>query len=204
MPTASSLPSFIFLLSGFCTSWRGCTHLHLCVQLPVLFEPWFQHYSSPSSVSTGWAECWYSRAFSEHKCSFWPIAHCLLAAESLNSLNLIASWLLLFSSGLWVCGQAVLCFLRHTRAGKDPNCFFSDQIREGKSNSTSLKHTALCQKVENLVLNLWGSFSSFKERNAVEMSGYTEYMLRIWLKQWDYSPNEHTKNSVSQWERLLI
>lgn len=39
--------------------------------------------------------------------------------------------------------------------------FFSDHIWERKSNSTSLEHTALCQKVENLVLNSWGNFSSF-------------------------------------------
>lgn len=178
------------------------------VQLPVLFEPWFRRYSSPSSVSTRWAECCYSRAFSEHKCSFWPLAHCLQPAESLNSLNLIASWLLLFSSGLWICGQAVPCFLMHTRIGKDPSSFFSDHIWEGKSNSTSLEHTALCQKGENLVLNLWGSFSSFnKRKHCRNVRLHWIHTENLADTMWLQSEWAHQKFCVPEfcvWEWLLI
>lgn len=49
-------------------------------------------------------------ALSECECSFCPMACCLWWAESLNTLNLIASWLLLYLSGLWISGQAVPCF----------------------------------------------------------------------------------------------
>lgn len=161
MPTISSLPSFRFLLSGFfsITSWRGCRHLHfscLCSLSHGFSVTPAVHLSALDEQNTD-----IPGLFQNINVPFGP---CLTVfASRICELNLIASWLLLFSSALWVCGQAVLCFMRDTETGEDPNCFFSDHTREGKSNSTSLEHTALCQKVENLVLNLWASFSSFNK-----------------------------------------
>lgn len=104
------------------TSWRGW-HLSAFHVFNCLFS--LNHGFSVTSITPslhpstlddqnadipGFLETESPFALSECECSFWPVTCSLWPAESLNALNLIASWLLLFISGLWRSGQAVPCF----------------------------------------------------------------------------------------------
>jgi len=152
----SSLPSFRFLVCGFfffplylpcclyqwprITSWRwwqsSAFHVfsYLCslnhgFSVTVTPALHLSALDEENADAPGFLETKSPFALSECECSFWPMACWFWPAESLY----LKSDCLLAAVDIWSgCPK----FLRHARIGKDPNCFFSDHIREVQSNST--------------------------------------------------------------------